>query len=539
MRKANNVTEPRGRASSFGDLTDFGFTEEELLAGLADPVWRLSNLYKIVDAKKRVVTFRPNTAQLKLLKGIHTRNVVLKARKMGFSTFIQLFMLDTALFSANERGKVIAQDRDTAEAIFRDVFKYAYDNLPEPFKIAAPLDGAASKSSISFTNNSVVEVTTSARGTTPTFLHISEFGKIAAKDPGKAREIITGSITAVAEDGLVFVESTAEGQEGEFFKLVEQARAVQEAGKQLWKLDFKFHFFGWWEDPKYVAPKNAIVIPKKDQEYFEDLEEVIKHKLTPEQRAWYVIYRDRTYMGDEEKMWAEMPSIPDEAFKVSMEGAYFKEQFRQIRKEQRIGFCPYDDQFPVSTFWDIGADDETAIWFIQPRRTYYAVINYIEASGEPFSYFVNEVDKMGYVLDYAYLPHDANHRRQGQDRNMTPEEMIMAAAPHWRTWLVPRTPDKQMAIQQARTLLAQCVFDEVHCDVGLKRLESYRKEWNPRTGTWRSTPKHGPESNGADAFLQAAQAKASGAFSSVGKLGGVFGNDFGAADIFSDADLGF
>ncbi len=520
--------------SPYGDLEGFEFTEKELIAGLSDPVWRISNLYKIVNAKKEVVTFRPNKAQLKLMKGLHTRNVILKARKMGFSTFIQILMLDTAMFSPNERGKVIAQDRETAEAIFRDVFKFAYDNLPEAFKIAEPLDGPASKSSITFTNNSVVEVTTSARGTTPTFLHVSEFGKIAAKDPGKAKEIITGSLTAVAEDGLIFVESTAEGQEGAFAEMVALAIALQEANNPLWKLDFKFHFFGWWEDPKYRAPKNAVVINKKDTAYFDDLETQIHRRLSPEQRAWYVLYRDRTYLGDEEKMWQEMPSTPEEAFKVSLEGSYFKEQFTRLRKEQRIGFCPYDDQYPVSTFWDIGQNDETAIWFIQPRRTYYAVINYIEASGEPFAYFVKEVDKFGYVLDYAYLPHDANHRRQGQDRNSTPEERIIAAAPHWRTWLVPRTPDKQMAISQTRTFLDLCVFDAANCAQGLKYLEQYRKEWNPRSGTWRNTPKHGPESNCADAFLGAGQAKAAGSFSSIGKMGSM--DDFAGAE---DTNLGF
>ena len=522
------------------DLTSFDFTEEDLAHHLGDPVWRMTHLYKIVDKKKKVVTFKPNVAQKKLLATFHTRNVILKARKMGFSTFIQIFMLDTALFSPNESCVVIAQDREIAEAIFRDVFKFAYDNLPEPFKFADPvsLEGSASKSSIAFKNGSRVEVRTSARGTTPSFLHISEFGKIAAKDPGKAREIVTGSITAVAEDGLVFVESTAEGQEGAFFDLVETAQKMLETGEALWKLDFKFHFFGWWGDPAYIMPPGSVIVSARDEQYFNDLELKIKRPITDGQRAWYVKYRDVTYSGDQELMWAEMPSTSDEAFKVSMEGAYFKEQFSQMRKEQRIGLCPYDPMFPVSIFCDIGQNDETALWFFQPKRTHYAVINYMEASGEPFSYFVKEVDALNYVLEYVYLPHDANHRRQGADRNMTPEEMFQSVAPHWRFWLVPKTPDKQMAIQQGRILLSQCVFDQKHCSVGLKRLEAYRKEWNPRTGTWRNTPKHGPESNGADAFLQAAQAKAAGFFSAVGNSGGAFGNDYGES-YFDAPNLGF
>lgn len=512
------------------ETAPFTFTEQELIDGLNDPRWRLTNLYKIVDTQKRVVIFRPNREQQYLLNNLFYRNLIIKARKLGMSTAIQLLMLDTALFSANESCRVVAQDLGIAESIFRDVMKFAYDRIPEPLKIALPTDGEPSKSRIEFRNGSAVEVSTNARGTTPTFLHVSEFGKIAAKDPGKSREIITGSITAVAQNGLIFVESTAEGQSGDFYDMVQVALKTQQSGRPLYNLDFKLFFMGWWQNPINVAPPEAVVVPVRDQEYFDAMEQQIGEPITPEQRAWYVSFRENTYMGDQERMWQEMPSTIEEAFKVSMEGAYFRDQFVRIRKEQRIGKVPYDPHFPVCLFFDIGANDQTAIWFIQPKRTHFGVINYLEASGEPYSYFVNEVDKLNYVLGYVYLPHDANHRRQGAERNLTPEEMLQSVAPHWRFMLIARTPDKIMAITQGRNFLNSCVFDEEHCALGLKRLEAYRKSWNPRTGTWRNTPKEGPEENGADAFLQAAQANAAGLFSSVGyAAGGSFGNDFGGA----------
>lgn len=512
------------------DNVVFTFTEQELIAGLEDPKWRLAHLYTIINKQKEEVIFRPNAAQQMLLGNLHTRNVILKARKMGFSSCIQILMLDTAAFSPNERCKVIAQDLMLAEGIFRDVFKFAYDRIPAPIKELIPTAGEPSKNKIEFAhNNSIVETTTSARGTTPTFLHVSELGKISAKDPQKSKEIITGSITSVAEDGIIFVESTAEGQSGDFYDLVQMGIKLAESGKKLWKLDFKFFFFAWFEEPTYKAPVGSVVLTEEDTQYFDELEGKLKVKIQPEQRAWYVKYLSATYMGDQEKMWAEMPSSPEEAFQVSMKGAYFADQFSRIRKENRIGLCPYDPQFPVSTFWDLGANDATAIWFVQAKKTHYAVIKYIEASGEPLSYFVNLIDEMGYVLGYHYLPHDAEHRRQGQYRNMTAEEMLAELAPHWRFWAVPRTPDKAIAIQQARIALNSCVFDESGCTKGIQRLETYRKQWNPRTGTWRSTPHEGPEENGADAFLQFAQAKAQGLYSQAGGsgIGGQFGNDFG------------
>lgn len=524
------------------DLSRFEFTQEDLVKGLGDPMWRLNNLYKIVDKNKNVITFRLNEAQQQLVKNLHTRNVILKARKMGFSTFIQLFQLDTALFSPNERCVVIAQDINTAESIFRDVIRFAYDQLPDVFRIAAPTENDPSKSKIIFANGSIIEVRTSARGNTPTILHVSEFGRIAAKDPGKAREIIEGAITAVAENGLVFVESTAEsGEEGAFYNMVLTAIKLRDSGKRLWKLEFRFHFFGWWQDPAYYAPAGSTFISPREHEYFDDIEKEIGQAISIEQRTWYVLTRDNTYSGDVESMYSQFPSTWSEAFKVSMEGAYFAEQFRALRKQDRIGDMPYDPAYPVSAFFDLGVNDHTAIWFIQSKPTGFAVINYMEATGEPFIYFVSRMQDLGYVWDGIYLPHDASQRRQQGLMITTAEEMFRNLAPNWNFYLVPKTPDKMNSIQQARNFLLTCTFDASNCKVGIRHLEAYRKELDPRTGTYRSTPRHGVESNGADAFLQAAQAQAGGLFGAMtnmlGGSGGDFGNSIGGW--YSEPNLDF
>ena len=65
-------------------------------------------------------------------------NVILKARQLGFTTFIQLFMLDACLFNPNIRAGTIAHTLDDARVIFRDKVKFVYDNLPEDLKAAMP-----------------------------------------------------------------------------------------------------------------------------------------------------------------------------------------------------------------------------------------------------------------------------------------------------------------------------------------------------------------------------------------------------------------
>ena len=99
-------------------------------------MWRLCSgqLYKIMvksdDGSGTVIPFRPNRAQRRLLSRLWHRNVILKARQLGFTTLIAIMWLDHALFVPNQRCGIIAQDREAAEVIFRDKVKLAYENLP-------------------------------------------------------------------------------------------------------------------------------------------------------------------------------------------------------------------------------------------------------------------------------------------------------------------------------------------------------------------------------------------------------------------------
>ena len=186
---------------------------EKLLPLLDNPVWRMSNLYKIIAKDERddsdeglVIQFIPNRAQLRLLRRMHSRNIVLKARQLGYSTLAALLWLDTALFSKDPiRCGIIAHEREAAESIFRDKVVFAYDNLPEALRAAMPL-ASKNKTEIVFGHNGAsIRVATSMRSGTIHRLHVSELGKIARKYPEKAREVISGSIPTVPSSGIIII----------------------------------------------------------------------------------------------------------------------------------------------------------------------------------------------------------------------------------------------------------------------------------------------------------------------------------------------
>jgi hypothetical protein len=85
--------------------------------------------------------------------------------------------------------------------------------------------------------------------------------RYAPSFPDKAREIITGSLNALAPGQYVFIESTAEGREGYFYQMYKDAQANLHAAKKLTPLDFRFHFFPWWRHTNYRIESESLVVP--------------------------------------------------------------------------------------------------------------------------------------------------------------------------------------------------------------------------------------------------------------------------------------
>ena len=96
---------------------------------LNDPLWRLNNLYWIIDKSGNKSLFNLNWAQKKLYHDMWYCNIILKARQLGISTFVCLLFLDRCLFNSNQHAGIIAHTREDAEVMFRRV-KFAYDCEP-------------------------------------------------------------------------------------------------------------------------------------------------------------------------------------------------------------------------------------------------------------------------------------------------------------------------------------------------------------------------------------------------------------------------
>lgn len=427
-----------------------------------------------------------NWAQRELYEGIHYSNIALKARQLGITTFYCIFLLDKILWDENIQAGIIAHTLDDASNIFQDKLKFAFDNLhPEIRSWFIPVGDSAKE--LSFSHGSIIRVGTSLRSSTLQYLHISEFGKICAKYPERAREIITGSLNTVHAGQFTFIESTAEGKEGYFHDMVQEAR--EKVGKKLTSLDFKFFFFPWWRHPEYtIGVKAEIDTDLKD--YFAKLE-LDGIRLTDPQKWWYA-HKRKTQKED---IFREYPSTPDEAFSASQEGYWYASYLKELYESGHVTNVSYDRAVPVHTAWDLGQADQMAIWFFQINRSGdINVIDFWQKNNTPLDQVSILLKSKGYNYGTHIWPHDASAR----DRSGI--TFVQQARPMGISGMVLEPHGFIQGVNLVKTTLSKCWFDKTRCLEGLKLLENYKKRWSSSFGGWTSEPVHDECSHCADAF---------------------------------------
>ena len=478
-------------------------TPVEIEAQWDDPLWRLCNLYWIQDEHGQRVPFAPNEEQLHFYRSQWYGNIILKARQLGFTTFIDLMALDTCLFVPNTFAGIIAHNLEDASKIFRRKIRYPYDNLPAELRAAIPIV-AGNTSELRFGNGSEITVGTSMRSGTVQFLHVSEFGKICRKYPDKAEEIVTGAFQAVHGGQRIYVESTAEGRSGYFYDMCKVAQDRKRSGERLSELDFKFHFYPWHQKTSYRVDPEGVVITSELARYFRELEAEHGIVLDAEQRAWYA--KKAETLGD--KMKQEFPSLPEEAFWQALVGSYYGAILARMREQGRITRVPHVASMPVNTFWDLGRNDSTAIWFHQFVAGEHKFIRYYESDGVGLDHYVGVLEDLrireGYLFGEHYLPHDAENKNLESNQSRV-DRLVELGLSYSRLRVVDRVQDLNDGIEMVRRALPSCWIDVEHCDQGLVCLEEYQRQWDERNGVFRNQPLHNHASNGADAFRQFAQ----------------------------------
>lgn len=488
---------------------------------LADQWWRLCHLYRVVDERSRDRRFVPNVVQTAYYWDQWLLDLILKSRQHGITTFLCLLALDYCIFRPNFHAHLIAHTREDSERLFEDKIRWPLDQLGREYpELATTVETTEDNARVlRFPNGSTISCGTSMRGGTLQWLHISEYGKICAQYPHKAKEIRTGALNTVHAGHRIVIESTAEGRQGDFYDYAETARKMQEQNRGLTKLDFKFHFFPWWRDPKNTLDPREVVLTADDRRYFAELKDKHGIRLTPGQKAWYV----KKAATQRDLMMREHPSTAAEAFEGAIEGTVYGATMRKLRNQGRIvPDIAFSTRFPVDTTWDLGKGAHNAIWlhqfipmenmhrwlwFLQSHRRDGRLSNDLGANS-PADH-VAALEKLraeyGFVWGNHYLPHDVEISDWSQQGGVTRRD-ILDDLGLTNIVVVERVPNIDAGIAATALLLESSVFSERGCAAGIAHLESYHYEWNEKVEAFdKSKPVGDQASHASDALRQLAQ----------------------------------
>lgn len=212
-----------------------------------DPLYRINTCYRIVNKESEIIPFKLNKQQQILFHQKHNRNLTLKARQIGSTTFWCLYFLDKAIWNANQTIGIISHSMESAQSIFRRI-RFAVDSMHHNLKVCIGVRQDSARQLV-FRNNSIIKVDTTMRSETLSGLLVSEFGRICAHWPAKADEIMTGSLNTLSKTAECVIESTAEGIDGPFYELCQ--KCISKGNTDLSELDFKFFFFPWYDFPEF------------------------------------------------------------------------------------------------------------------------------------------------------------------------------------------------------------------------------------------------------------------------------------------------
>jgi phage terminase large subunit len=181
-------------------------------------------------------------------------------------------------------------------------------------------------------------------------------------------------------------------------------------------------------------------------------------------------------------------------------GAYYAKQLRNAEQDGRITTVPYVSDQEVYTFWDLGVDDSTSIWFMQSIGKELRFIDYYENTGEGLSHYARILKDKGYNYGDHYLPHDAANSSIQTGKTTRDIAEGMGIRP---IVIVKRAKDSEAVlagIEAGRNIISQCYFDKKKCAQGLSALETYQAEWDESKKKLANKPKHDWTSHAADAF---------------------------------------
>ena len=184
------------------------------------------------------------------------------------------------------------------------------------------------------------------------------------------------------------------------------------------------------------------------------------------------------------------------SFQAAITGSYYGTIIEDLVREKRMVSNLYDEDIDVETWWDLGMNDQTAIWFVQRYKKEIRLIDYYENTSHGLDHYADVLKNKGFEYSTHIFPHDVKVRELGNYAKTRLEALLDLG-------IVGEVAPKlsiEDGIEAVRRNLINCWFDKDKCATGIEYLKAYQKKWDDKAQVFKSKPLHNFSSHAADSF---------------------------------------
>ncbi len=210
----------------------------------------IEQLIRIDNKKGIIVPFRANRLQRYFYEHKSNRNIILKFRQGGCSSFILVDMFVDCITIPHTQCAVVSHETHSTQRLL-DRVQFYYDGMESP----KPVIGAESRSEKTFPemHSAIYVGTAGARAFGHGYIiRKARISEMSLYEDGE--KVLNGVEDAVPLSGELTIECTPQGEDNAFYGKWVRAREG--------KSPYKPFFFPWWWDEGYTIPRDSeLVLP--------------------------------------------------------------------------------------------------------------------------------------------------------------------------------------------------------------------------------------------------------------------------------------
>ena len=231
--------------------------------------------------------------------------------------------------------------------------------------------------------------------------------------------------------------------------------------------------------------------------------ELYQHAVADDKWYAYTAPASKTKIIDQEELDAAKKQMGDTKYRqefecdwvANIEGSIYGKIMKKLEDNKQITLMAYDPTLLVSTVFDIGVGDSTAIVFFQKLGNTIRIIDFYENRREGLPHYIQVLKEKDYIYDKHFAPHDIEVQEFSSGK--TRREVAYQLGIRFR--ILPKLPLED-GIHSLKMILPRCYFNLDKTKPLIDALRHYHRKYNEKMKMFNNKPVHDWSSHACDAM---------------------------------------